>query len=187
MSAVAQQLLTAEDLVRLHGGDHVELIDGVVKELPMPKRPHGLVSNQIAFAITTHVTKQSLGRVAINDTFVLTQRNPDRVRGADLAYWSYNRLPPGPVSDEIAGPPPELVVEVRSPSDRWKDVIAKVGEYLQAGIDVVVVLDPPAGTATVYRPDEFQQVFHNGDELIIPDLFPGFSVRLADLFKDVNR
>ena len=142
---------------------------------------------RIGSRLSEHVDKNNLGRVAANDTFVLTQRNPDRVRGGDVVYWSFNRVPRGPMPEGLVEAVPELVIEVRSPTDRWKDIIAKVSEYLQASVAVVVVLDPPAGTATVYRPDEFQQVFHNGDELTLPDILPGFSVRLADLFKDVNR
>jgi len=34
---------------------------------------------------------------------------------------------------------------------------AKVGDYLQAGVRVVIVLDEPTATASVYRPEELQQ------------------------------
>ena len=77
---------------------------------------------------------------------------------------------------------PNLVVEVRSPSDRWGEIFTKVGEYLRAGVVVVVVLDPASASASVYRMEEIQQVFHNGDALVLPDVLPGFSVAVEPLF-----
>jgi Uma2 family endonuclease len=76
-----------------------------------------------------------------------------------------------------------LVVEVRSPSERWGELFAKIGEYLQAGVRVVIALDPATATASVYRPDELPQIFHNGDALVVPDVLPGFLVPVLRLFE----
>jgi Uma2 family endonuclease len=46
----------------------------------------------------------------------------------------------------------------------------------------VLILDPNSATASVYRSDEFQQIFHNGDEVILPDVLPGFAVKVQRLF-----
>ena len=72
---------------------------------------------------------------------------------------------------------------MRSPTDRWGDIFAKVGEYLQAGVRAVVVFDPTTATASVYRPDELQQIFDNGDELTLPDVLPGFAVPVKKSFE----
>ena len=45
--------------------------------------------------------------------------------------------------DRYLDTPPDLVVEVFSPSDRWPKVLAKVAEYLDAGTTIVLVLDDP--------------------------------------------
>ena len=67
--------------------------------------------------------------------------------------------------------------EVRSPTDRTSDILRRVSEYLNAGVTVVVVLDPALECATVYRQtDDFPQRMHNGDELTLPDVLPGFAV-----------
>lgn len=71
---------------------------------------------------------------------------------------------------------------MRSPTDRWNDVFIKVGEYLTAGVRVVVVLDPATTSASVYRIDELQQIFHNSDQLTLTDLLAGFSVEVNRLF-----
>jgi hypothetical protein len=49
-------------------------------------------------------------------------------------------------------------------------------------VRVVVVLDPKTATASVYRPEELQQIFHNSDPLVLPDVLHGFSVPVDRLF-----
>lgn len=181
--AGTQALLTADEFARRHGGDYVELIDGVVKELPVPFQEHGQVCFKVAFALGTHVVSNDLGHLTTNDSFVQTKSDPDRVRGADVCFFSYERLPKGPMPTGLFAVAPDLVVEVRSPSDGWNEVFIKVGEYLSAGVRVVVVLDMTTLSASVYRKDELQQIFDNGDELSIPDVLPGFAVPVRKFFE----
>jgi hypothetical protein len=35
----------------------------------------------------------------------------------------------------------------------------------------------------VYRPEELQQIFHNGDELVVPEILPGFAVAVRRFFE----
>lgn len=176
-------LMTAEEFARLHGGDYVELVRGHVVEQTMPFPKHGKICNNTAYYITSHAFAHDSGHVMTNDSFVRTERNPDTVRGADISYWSYDRLPKGPIPEGLLSVAPDLTVEVRSPSDRWKLVIEKVGEYLEAGVRVVIVLDPQAATAHIYRKGELPQIFDNGDDLLVPDVLPGFAVPVAKLFE----
>lgn len=175
-------LMTAEQFASRYAGGRAELVKGVVKEYPMPWAKPGFVCTAIGFALNRHVTTNGLGRIAMNDSFVRTGRDPDTVRGGDVCYWSYERLPRGEVPEGLLPDAPDLVVEVRSPSDPWAEVFTKVGEYLRAGVRVVVVLDPKTASASVYRAEGLQQVFHNGDEMVIPDVLPGFSARVERLF-----
>ncbi len=176
-------LLTAEDFAARYANVHAELVKGIVKEYPVPWPKHGFLCTNIAWLLTVHVKEHDLGRVATNDSWIQTGRNPDTVRGADVCFFSYERLPKGKVPEGLLPVVPELVVEVRSPSDRWDAIFTKVGEYLAAGVRVVVVLDPKSETASVYRLEELQQTFHNGDPLVVPDVLPGFSVAVSRLFE----
>ena len=78
---------------------------------------------------------------------------------------------------------PDLVFEVLSTSDRWADVLAKMTEYLNAGVTVVCIVDPKSLTVMVYRGDELPQTFDNGDILTIPDVLPGFQVPVRQFFE----
>jgi len=75
-----------------------------------------------------------------------------------------------------------LIVEVRSPSDRISAMNNKALEYLAAGVRAVILLDPDRAAATVFREEELPQTFHNGDSLRVPEILPGFEVKLAKLF-----
>ncbi len=149
----------------------------------MPRFRHSVVSYWATRIISDFVEAKKLGWVAINDTFVKTTVDPPVVRGADLLFVSYAKLPAGPTPEDLSVPP-DLVVEVRSPSDRWSEVFAKIAEYLKAGVTVVIILDPHTATASVYREDEFQQVFDNGDELVVPDVLPGFAIPVKKFFEE---
>jgi Uma2 family endonuclease len=88
------------------------------------------------------------------------------------------KIPEGPLPVS-----PELIVEVRSPTDRISQLGAKAAEYLDAGVTGVVILDPKTESAAVYREDEFPIRMHNGDELTLPDVLPGFAVRVSQFFE----
>ena len=149
----------------------------------MPGGEHGEICGNAYAFIRDLVKSRGLGRVFCNDTFIRTK--PDGYRGADVCFLSSERLPKDQPSPR--GPldvVPELVVEVRPPSDRLGDIQIKVGEYMNAGVKVVVILDPAIAAATVYRPsEEIPQRFSNGDELNLGDVLPGFAVPVKKFFE----
>ena len=68
---------------------------------------------------------QKLGHVLVGEVGIYTNRNPDTVRGADVAYISKDRLAQTQ-SQSYLDVAPELIVEVLSPGDSWSEVIEKV-------------------------------------------------------------
>lgn len=176
-------LLTAEEFARQYAGRRAELVKGVVVELPMAFPKHGKVCGRVAKHLMIFVDDHDLGHVMINDSFVRITENPSTVRGPDVSFYSYERLPRGEVPGGLLPAVPDLVFEVRSPTDTWTKAFAKVIEYLEAGVRVVVLIDPDTATASVYRPDELQQIHDNGDELTLPDVLPGFAVPVRKFFE----
>lgn len=174
--------LTADEFTARYADRRAELVQGVVKEYPVPTTKHGKICFTIGHLIGNYLDAHDIGHAMSNDSWVKTGSNPDTVRGGDVCFFSYERLPKGDVPEGLLPVAPDLVVEVRSPSDRWKAVQTKVAEYLNADVRAVVVVDHKTTSATVYRPDELQQIFHNGDELTLPDVLPGFAVPVSRLF-----
>ena len=76
---------------------------------------------------------------------------------------------------------PDLAVEVLSPRDRTWDMFDKIGEYLQAGVPLVWVIDPKRRTAAVYKSLTDVRRLGPEDFLEGEDVVPGFRCRLADV------
>ena len=113
----------------------------------------------------------------------MTQRDPDTVRGPDVAYYSYQRIPQGPLPEEYWPASPELTVEVRSRNDRWKDVLQKVAEYLSANVLTVAVIDPVPKRVHLYSADNEATILNSTDLLTFPDVLPGFELVVERLFE----
>ena len=181
-TATAAKLLTAEEYFRLTTPDRpTELVRGEIVEMSPPGFLHGEVCGNVYFALRTFVEDKAIGRVVSNDAGVITERDPDSVRGADVAYYSFQRLPKEQRPKGYPDNPPELVFEVRSPTDRWSDVLQKTAEYLNVGVNVVVVIDPDSESPHVYFPDQPEHILSKEDNLEFPDLLPGFSVSVAEI------
>jgi Uma2 family endonuclease len=180
--------MTADEFGLRYSGARVEYVNGEVEEIPMAGGMHGKVCYRAAMVIGGFVDSNALGHMFINDTFVRVpvKDDPQRVYGADVCFVSYARLArDAKVAPGVIPVCPELVIEVRSPSDTWAQVFRKVGDYLEAGVSVVVVLDPDTRTASAYRNDGTnpQQIFTAADTLTLPDVLPGFAVPVARLFE----
>jgi Uma2 family endonuclease len=117
--------------------------------------------------------------VFCNDTGWIVERDPDTVRGPDVAFWSKERLPVIP--DSYLDVPPDLAVEVVSPGDHYSRVQNKVRQYLRCGVRMVWVVDPEDRSVTVYRSQKEGKILGENDILTGEDVLPGFSCRVADL------
>src|SRR5262245_15247097 len=111
------RLSVDEFLARYADVPNAELVKGVVKEQPMTTPSHGKLCARLTALIYAHADANDLGHVMSNDSRVRV--GPDSVRGGDVLYFSYERLPKGDVPEGLLPVAPDLVVEVRSPSDRW--------------------------------------------------------------------
>jgi Uma2 family endonuclease len=150
----------------------------------MPRPRHGQICFKISHLLGVHLDKSPAGHVVINDSGVVTERNPDTVRGPDIAFYSYAQIPPGPMPrNTYLSAVPELVFEVRSPGDRWLDVQAKTTEYLKAGVKVVCVLDDFTETALVCTAEDPPHKLSGDEEVDFPDLLPDFRVPVRRVFE----
>jgi Uma2 family endonuclease len=181
--ATAEALMTAEEFGRRPDpGYPEELVQGRIVAMPPPDRRHGKVCARTTGILDHFVTEHDRGHVMSNDSGVITEHDPDTVRGADVAYYSYARLPKGPLKPGYGPEVPELVFEVRSAGDSWREILRKVGEYLTAGVFKVVVLDPGKRKAHVYSADEEPVTLGPDEELTFPGLLEGFRVPVHRFF-----
>jgi Uma2 family endonuclease len=183
-SAAAPTLMTAAEFARRHDpGYPEELVRGRIVPMSLPTRRHGQICAQTVYLYRRFLDDHDLGQVVSNDSGVITERGPDTVRGADVAFYSYNRISRGPLPADYGEVAPELVVEVRSPSDRWPKILTKVAEYLNAGVLAVVVLDDDSRTALLCLADQAPRRLGPDDVLELPEILPGFAVPVRRFFE----
>lgn len=141
---------------------------------------HGGISNNVAYQLTRFADEHELGAVFGQDTGFHIATDPDTVRAPDAAFVRKERLAEIP----RRGYPrlaPDLVVEVLSPDDRPGEVLAKIGQWLEAGARLVWVLDPEAGQVRVHRPDGSLDLLGAADAVDGEDVLPGFRCPVSDL------
>lgn len=158
-----------------------ELVRGRVVREPRPGARHGRVAAAIASRLQDWVERTGAGVVYTCDTGFFLARDPDTVRGPDVAYVRRARhCTTGDESWFFEGTP-DLAVEVLSPGNRRRAMDAKVRDYLAAGSAAVWVVDPRRGTIRVCR-HAAQQILTREQMLTMPDVLPGFSMRVGDVF-----
>jgi Uma2 family endonuclease len=184
MATAATTLLTAEEFRLLpDNGRPVELVKGVVVEMSLPTPRHGQICAKIARIVGNFADEKDLGHIVTNDAAVITHRGPDTVRGPDVAFYSYQKVPRGPLPIGYIDVPPDLAFEVRSRSDRWPGIQLKVGEYLTTGVSLVCVLDEQSATAHLFPIDRPPSAIAADGELDLSEVLPGFRVPLRRFFE----
>lgn len=185
MATTAKAPITAETFLGMDlGSGGFELVRGEVVEVPRAMPLHGLVCMNIAFALTAYGRETGLGYVLTNDSAVLTERDPDTVRGADVCFYSEARWPRAGVGSGLPPVAPDLVVEVVSPGNRQADILRKAAEFLNAGALMVWLAYPTRRKLAVYRPNEDEPMVLSETDTLegLPEL-PGFRCPVSEFFR----
>jgi len=177
--AVPAKRATEDDLrATPQDGQKYELVDGEIRVSPTGGR-HGKVSVNLVVALANFARERGLGEVLESSTgFRLPGGN---VRSPDVSFIAADRLVNHPLTDDFSELPPDLAVEVLSPSERPRHVLDKIGEYLEAGVRLVWVIDPRKAKAIVYRSLSDVTELQASDELDGEDVLPGFRCRLSEI------
>ncbi len=184
MTTAMTHLTAAEFQERYVDVPFCELVRGEVIELTAGGFRHSRITVRAAYILESWARSTGRGRVLSGETGLITERNPDTVRGADVAYFSYQRLPADREPTGFSDVPAELVVEVVGKGQGWDAMVEKIGEYLAMGVDRAWVLDPDAQTLHIFGGDARPAERH-GDETVSDEaILPGFSCRVSDFFQD---
>ncbi len=135
--------------------------------------------------IQSLVGERRLGRVVIETLFDFT-RTIGKMRRPDIAFVSYARWPrekqvPRAEAWNVV---PNLAMEVVSPTNTADDVIDKLAEYFQVGVERVWVIYPSQRQVYVYASPTDVRVVAENEELTDEALLPGFRLAMRALFDD---
>ncbi len=183
MTTTEQKLLTADDLLRLDSqGVRGELIRGVLCETMPAGQQHGEIVMNLGGMLVIFVKPRKLGRLVGSDSGVWLERDPDTVREPDIAYFSAEKVPPGTLVTGYSQVPPDLVVEVRSPSDSRRAVNDKALMWLRYGVRLVWAVYPDTRTVEVHREGHKVIVLTEADTLDGLDVLPDFTCAVSEIF-----
>ena len=184
MRETVEAPLSLEEFEQLpEEGEHVlELVRGRVVREPRPGGEHGWLAGELFGLIRSHVREHKLGLALIETGFLLSV-DPPTVRGPDIAFIGTENLPAEGIPIGFWRVPPDLAVEVLSPSNRASEIREKVLEYLTAGTRLVWVVDPRTRSVAAYRSKDEVRVLTEGDMLDGADVLPDFRVVISDLFQ----
>jgi Uma2 family endonuclease len=181
---VTTRLMTAAELAMLpDDGYHYELVRGELRRMPLPGQDHGEFIGYLAFPLMVYARTTGLVTVFFNDTGFWLERDPDTVRGPDLAVVLTNRLTPRP-RPRYATVRPDLAAEFASPSDRRSDIEEKIDDYLRAGVPLIWYFFPETKTVWVDGAGRERVVLTETDVLDGSDVLPGLPpIPIADIFR----
>ena len=175
--------MTLEEALALPDRDdcRYELDEGTLIEFTLPRPRHQRIVMKVSNAMENWANSGGIGVVYPSDTPFLLGRNPDILRGPDIAWLSRERmrtLDP----DKIVEGAPNIAIEIASPSDRISALLKKTSQYLEAGAEEVWLIMPAGREIHLYRPDESPRILRPG-EVLESRLLPGFALPVADIFE----
>ena len=157
----------------------VEIWYGELK-VKMPARPrkeHGEAQIEVGALLRNHIKPNKLGRL-FGESGVLLREKPDVLFGPDIAFYAAGKGS-GHETYFVGGP--DLVVEIRSPSNTQRQITEKIDIYFRYGTRLAWVVDLIARRVVVHVPDAAARVLEEDETLDGGDVLPGFSCKVADL------
>lgn len=179
--AIEGRRLTAEEFLKLpEEKPYLELIDGVVVQKVLPQEQHGWVQSMFGSLINQFgVPRKLAGALSeLRGTF------GEDVLLPDVAVYRWERLPrtaAGKLANTYQGPP-DIAIEIVSPSQSVGEMIAKCRRYLAHRVQIALVVDPDAEAIIRCHPDGSTTTLRGGDRVDLAPILPGSELTSQELF-----
>jgi Uma2 family endonuclease len=177
--------LTVADLEQLQGilceahlDYQLELVDGKIIIMGASDIVSSEIGAELVRLLLNWVKPRKLGRVfESSGGFILPNSN---VTAPDVSFVTAARLKQS--KRYFAELVPDLVVEIKSQSDRLKPLREKIQSFIELGAKVGILIDPDKRTVTIYTPTAEPVVLRDSDKISIPELLPGWEVPVTELW-----
>lgn len=154
-----------------------ELINGEIVEKVASFTP-SRIALRIGYLLATYLDQHDIGYVTGADgSYILS---PGYEVMPDVGYISKERLPREP-EREVEGPP-DLAVEVKSPTDSKRELRQKAEVYLRFGTKMVWLVFLEDQRVEVYVPDDDVREFDINGVLDGGEVLPGFTLSVSEIF-----
>lgn len=165
---------TYEDINSLPEGNY-EIIDGERVDMMPTSFEHGDFEGIFSELLRKHL--KGTGYVAVGEVGILINKNPLRVRAADVVYISKERVTEKPKG--ILETAPDLIIEIISESNTASELTDKVKDYLLIGVRRIIIVDPQTETTSVYEKGKREIILYRFDEEF--EIIGGLRVKLNEV------
>ncbi|MGQ9626592.1 MAG: Uma2 family endonuclease [Anaerolineae bacterium] len=158
----------------------VELSEGRLIMPPLPTYSHQFTLLELSILLREFVKEHDLGTVCIAGLPVRLW--PGKIREPDILYVSKEHA--DRIGEKYYGPP-DLAVEIISPSTKLTDRKEKFYEYAQAGVQEYWLVDPESRTVEIFtlREGVYELLGRWGPgEVAKSALLNGFEVAINEIF-----
>lgn len=159
----------------------IELEDGKISVMGPSDIVSSEISSRLIAFLFAWINPRRLGRVLDSaGGFIMPNTN---VKAPDVSFVRAARLRQSPrYFGELV---PDLVVEIKSQSDRIKAIETKVLQFIEQGAVVGILIDPDEETVAIYRSTGEPTILANGDIFTVPELFPGWEFPVSELWPPI--
>jgi Uma2 family endonuclease len=180
--------LTIEDVERLQQklqedeqDYQIELQEGNLLVMGPSDIESSEIGAQLIFLLKLWVNPRKIGRI-FDSSGGFIMPNTD-LRAPDVSFVAAERLKR--TVRDFGQLVPDLVVEIKSKTDRISKLEDKVKLFLELGARIGILINPDELTVSVYRPNGDIEVLTGEDKLTIAELFPGWEVAISELWPPV--
>jgi Uma2 family endonuclease len=180
--------LTIEDVERLQQklqedeqDYQIELQEGNLLVMGPSDIESSEIGAQLIFLLKLWVNPRKIGRI-FDSSGGFIMPNSD-LRAPDVSFVAAQRLKR--TVRDFGQLVPDLVVEIKSKTDRIYKLENKVKLFLELGARIGILINPDELTVSVYRPNGDIEVLTGNDKLTITELFPGWEVAISELWPPV--
>ena len=178
---------TVEDVVRLRNEERrlYEWVDGTLVEKAMGWQ-ESLLTGILLQWLNNYLDQHRIGVATGPDG--LMRLFGDTVRGPDVAFVAWSRMPGGRIPEEpVPDLVPNFVIEVISVGNTYGEMSRKRREYFHAGVELLWMVDHRSRTVTVFRTTQDATVVSEGQNLDAGNVLPGWQINIGDLFNRLDR
>lgn len=191
--SMPSERFTISEFMTLYQEQPFEIIDGQRVDLPPTVFGHSNIAVNLLLGLNLFTLPAMLGKAFMETTIIATDPDdPEMVRGSrvpDVMYISTERLNQYKAThpDWETKPlvlVPDLAVEIVWPNARYSDIVKRVNDYLDEGVQLVWVIDADEMTVTVCTARSgARQVLHRNAMLTGEHVIPGFEIAVAAIFE----
>ena len=182
MTLTINNLEKIEQILKDDDNDYqIELQEGNILIMGPSDIESSEIGAELIRLLGNWIKPRKLGRI-FDSSGGFIMPNTD-LRAPDVSFVSAQRLKR--TVRDFGNLVPDLVVEIKSKTDRVIKLENKLKLFLELGAKVGILINPDELTVTVYRPGGKVILLTEDDKLTVDELFPGWEIAISELWPPV--